>query len=185
MTYQAYLDNIQARTGKSPEDFKALAAKKGFLKPGTKAGEIVDWLKDDYGLGRGHAMAIVLLLKQASEPRLTREQGIDKHFTGARVRWRDPYDRLLQRIRKFGPDVAVSPTNSYISLLRRGHKFGILQVTADRLDVGIKLKDRAAQGRLAKAGTWNPMVTHRVRVDDPKEIDAELMGWLHEAYKQA
>lgn len=41
MTYQAYLDNIQAKTGKTPEDFKALAAKKGFLNPGVKAGEIV------------------------------------------------------------------------------------------------------------------------------------------------
>jgi hypothetical protein len=68
MSFQAYLDNIQAKTGKSPDDFKKLAAKKGFaekgkLKPGVKAGEIVQWLKDDFELGHGHAMAIVALLK--------------------------------------------------------------------------------------------------------------------------
>ena len=63
MTFQAYIENIKEKTGKSPEDFKALAKKKGLLKPGVKAGEIVAWLNEDFGLGRGHAMAIYSLLK--------------------------------------------------------------------------------------------------------------------------
>ena len=68
MSYQAYLTNIQAKTGKSPADFRALAEKKGFtqkgqLAVGVKAGAIVKWLKDDFQLGHGHAMAIFALLK--------------------------------------------------------------------------------------------------------------------------
>ena len=63
MSFQAYLDNIKAKTGKSGADFKKLADKKGLLKPGTKAGEIVAWLKEDFDLGHGHAMAIVKYLK--------------------------------------------------------------------------------------------------------------------------
>jgi hypothetical protein len=63
MSFQAYLDNIQAKTGKSPEDFVKLARKKGLLKPETKAGEIVAWLKQDFELGHGHAMAIYAYLK--------------------------------------------------------------------------------------------------------------------------
>lgn len=68
MSFQAYLDNIQAKTGKSPDDFKKLAEKKGFLKSGklkdeVKAGQIVDWLKADFALGHGHAMAIYALFK--------------------------------------------------------------------------------------------------------------------------
>jgi hypothetical protein len=68
MTFQAYLDNIQTKTGKSPDDFKNLAAQKGYtengtLRAGIKAGEIVAWLKEDFELGHGHAMAIVALLK--------------------------------------------------------------------------------------------------------------------------
>ena len=58
MSFQAYIDNIKTKTGKSPEDFKKLAEKKGLLKPGVKAMEIVNWLKEDFGLGHGHAMAI-------------------------------------------------------------------------------------------------------------------------------
>ena len=63
MSFQAYIDNIKAKTGKSPEDFKKLAEKKGLLKPGVKAGEIVDWLKKDFDLGHGHAMAIYASFK--------------------------------------------------------------------------------------------------------------------------
>src|SRR5512142_908680 len=118
MTYQAYLDNIQAKTGKTPEDFKALAAKKGFMKPGVKAGEIVAWLKQDFGLGQGHAMAIVLLLRQAVEPKISNEEAVATHFTGSRSHWQKPYDQLIRNVKKFGPDVSLAPTNSYISMLR-------------------------------------------------------------------
>jgi hypothetical protein len=68
MSFQAYIDNIQAKTGKGPDDFRKLAAQKGFvesgqIKPGVKASEIVKWLKADFALGHGHAMAIYALLK--------------------------------------------------------------------------------------------------------------------------
>jgi hypothetical protein len=68
MSFQAYIDNIKIKTGKSPSDFKILAAQKGFLdeansKPKVKAGEIIKWLKADFGLGHGHAMAIYATFK--------------------------------------------------------------------------------------------------------------------------
>ena len=68
MSFQAYLDNIKAKTGKGPEDFKKLAEKKGFLKDGqviqtVKATEITNWLKEEFELGHGHAMAIYAAFK--------------------------------------------------------------------------------------------------------------------------
>lgn len=68
MSFQAYLDNIQAKTGKTPDDFRQLANQKGFtengeLKASIKAGDIIKWLKEDFELGHGHAMAIYALLK--------------------------------------------------------------------------------------------------------------------------
>ena len=68
MSFQAYLDNIQAKTGKTPADFRRIATEKGFavggkLKPGVKSGAVVTWLKADFALGHGHAMAIVALLR--------------------------------------------------------------------------------------------------------------------------
>ncbi len=185
MSFQAYLDNIQTKTGKTPDDFKVLAEKKGFLKPGVKTGEIVAWLRKVFGLGQGHAMAIVLVLKQANSPRSSTDEKISKLFSGNRSSWRKTYDGLLGKISKFGSDVTVSPTNSYISILREGRKFAIVQATSDRLDIGIKLKGIPAKGRLGKSGAWNAMVTHRVQIDDPRQIDAEVVSWLHQAYDKA
>jgi len=68
MSFQAYLNNIKAKTGKEPQDFRELAEQKGFtqngeIKPAVKAGEVVKWLQEDFNLGHGHAMAIYALLK--------------------------------------------------------------------------------------------------------------------------
>jgi hypothetical protein len=59
MTFLAYLDNIHEKTGLTADDFFKLAKARGFTKPGTKATPILEWLKADYDLGRGHGMAIV------------------------------------------------------------------------------------------------------------------------------
>jgi hypothetical protein len=55
--------NSTKETGKTPEEFKKLAEKEGLLQPGVKAGAIVAWLKRDFGLGHGHAMAIYATFK--------------------------------------------------------------------------------------------------------------------------
>jgi len=67
MSFQAYLDSIQAKTGKTPNEFVAMAKEKGFDAPDTKAGRIIDWLKEDFGLGRGHAMALVHVIKNGPQ----------------------------------------------------------------------------------------------------------------------
>lgn len=64
MSFAAYLTNIEKQTGISPDEFIRLAQEKGLTNPGTKATEITDWLKADYQLGHGHAMAIYKLLKE-------------------------------------------------------------------------------------------------------------------------
>ncbi len=72
MSFQAYIDNIKAKTGKTPDDFKKLAEEKGFmiddkLNPNIKATEITNWLKEQFDLGHGHAMAIYASFKGKTE----------------------------------------------------------------------------------------------------------------------
>jgi Domain of unknown function (DUF4287) len=86
MSFQAYLDNIEAKTGKTPNEFVAMAKEKGYDAPETKAGTIVDWLKDDFDLGRGHAMALVHVIKKG--PKLS-----SKHV-GSKGVHRDASDTL-------------------------------------------------------------------------------------------
>lgn len=67
MSFQAYLDNIQTKTGKTPEELKKLAEEKGLLEPNVKAGQIVAWLKEDFELGHGHSMAMYAYFKGKRE----------------------------------------------------------------------------------------------------------------------
>lgn len=182
MSMHAYHDNITAKTGKTPDQLIELAGAEGLLQPGIKAGEIVSWLNDTHGLGHGHAMAIVATIKKRVEPERSTDEKVTRHFTGKKAAWRPVYDGLVEKVTAFGPDADVLAGATYLSLRRAGKKFAIVQVTAERLDVGIKLKDAQAHGRLEAAGTWNSMVTHRVRVHRAAEVDQELLGWLSRAY---
>jgi len=183
MSFQAYIDTIREKTGLGPADFKKLAEDKGLLGPDAKAGPIVAWLADDYGLGRGHAMALFATMKPTRVVDKF-DDPMDAHFSGARAHWRATFDALLERVNRFG-DVSLGHTNSYISLLKGKAKFAVVAVTADRLDLGIKLKGAAPEGRFEASGSWNSMVTHRVRVTSADEFDAELIDWLRKAYDAA
>ncbi|PRB09941.1 DUF4287 domain-containing protein [Microbacterium sp. MYb62] len=66
MSFQAYLDNIETKTGLTPRQFIELATEKGFDKT-TKAAPIVAWLKEDYQLGQGHAMALVHVITKGPQ----------------------------------------------------------------------------------------------------------------------
>jgi hypothetical protein len=64
MSFQAYLDAVQKKTGKTPEQLKVLASRAGVYSPEMKATALVDWLAHEFGLGRGHAMAVWTVFKE-------------------------------------------------------------------------------------------------------------------------
>ena len=94
MSFQAYLDNIEEKTGRTPRQFIDEAAARGF-GPGTKAGEIISWLADDYGLGRGHAMALVHVI--------TKGPKIDAKHVGSGTTHSDASDTLWLEGRATNP----------------------------------------------------------------------------------
>jgi hypothetical protein len=62
------IENIKAKKGNSPDDFKKLTQKKGFQKGGelvktVKATEITNWLTVEFDIGHGLARAIFATLK--------------------------------------------------------------------------------------------------------------------------
>lgn len=106
-------------------------------------------------------------------------------FAGKKALWRKTYDALEKKVLNFGGDVEVAPNMTYINLCRGSKKFAIVQTTTERLDIGIKLKGVKPTKRFEAAGSWNPMVTHRVRITDLKQINKELLAWLKQAYTAA
>ncbi|WP_062303647.1 DUF4287 domain-containing protein [Demequina subtropica] len=85
MSFQAYLDAVETKTGLTPRQLVELAHAKGW-GPGTKATPIVEWLRDDYGLGRGHAMAMVHVI--------TKGDTVDPKHVGSGGAHADPSARL-------------------------------------------------------------------------------------------
>jgi hypothetical protein len=182
MTFQAYIDTIKAKTGLDPADFQRIAAEKRLLEGEIKAGPIQKWLKEDYDLGPGHSMALVSLFRESLLPQATKEEAIDKFFAGPKSAWQLTWDELMAKVMKFGPDVALQPTDTYIGIVRGGKKFAVVATTAARMDVGLKLKGEPVTDRLAASGNWNAMCTHRVQLFDGAELDKQLIGWFQEAY---
>lgn len=86
MSFQAYLDAVEQKTGLTPRRLVAIAHEKGLDVPGTKAGAILAWLKEDYGLGRGHGMAMVHVI--------TKGERIDAKHVGSDGTHRDESDTL-------------------------------------------------------------------------------------------
>ena len=70
MSFEAYLRNIEALTGKTPSQLKILAVKAGVFSPTMKAGELLAWLKQEFNLGHGHSMAIWAVFKNNGWVRL-------------------------------------------------------------------------------------------------------------------
>jgi hypothetical protein len=185
MSFQAYLDTIRDKTGLGPDDFLALAEQRGFLAPDTKATAVTDWLKADYGLGHGHAMAIYSLVKaRMAGGRKAPEARAATLFSGDKAQWQPVADQLVSALAARG-DVGQSPTDTYLSLTRGKAKVVIIQPGKTFCDLGIKFKSRAPTERFAAAGSWNNMVTHRVRLNAPAALDADILEWVHAAWDAA
>ncbi|MET0433553.1 MAG: DUF4287 domain-containing protein [Cellulomonas sp.] len=86
MSFQAYLDAIEDKTGRTPRALVEEARAKGLDGADVKAGAIVAWLAEDYGLGRGHAMALVHVIKKGPQ--------IDAKHVGTTGSHRDESDTL-------------------------------------------------------------------------------------------
>ena len=170
--------NFAAKTGKTLDQWLAIAAQSGQ----AKHGEIVQYLKSEHGLTHGYANQVALRAVAAAHPAPAGGDLVAAQYAGAKSALRPIYDALLKAVRKFGDDVEVAPKKAYVSL-RRNKQFAIIQPsTATRVDVGLNLKGVSAAGRLEPPGSFNAMVSHRVRVSAVGEVDAELTGWLRQAY---
>jgi hypothetical protein len=176
---QAYLDSIKAKTGLNVDDFSRLTEEKGL----SSYKDVMGWLKDDIGLGHGHATLIAQLLTKRDEFLAPQPDKFAALFSGPKAHWRAVYDNIAKHIADFGPDVGIHANRTYINLQRAGRKFGLIQPsTANRLDLGLKLKSVPPSDVMELAGTWNLMVTHRIQVPKGSAVPAETLGWLRAAY---
>ena len=172
------IKNLPEKTGKSLTAWQRALGKQGF----TKHGEIVKWLKAEHGVTHGFAN---LIAQTHLTPSAAAGDLVAAQYAGAKRHLQPIYEAVVKTVGAFGDDVEISPKKTYVSL-RRKKQFALVQAsTKDRVDIGINLAGAAASGRLEKAGSFNAMVSHRIRITHKSEIDKELRQWLKAAYDAA
>jgi hypothetical protein len=175
--------NMKAKTGKTLEQWLAVAKKTG----AEKHGAIVKTLKADHGLTHGYANLVAHKYLKSDAGSKT-DGGTDlvaAQYAGPKADLRPIYDAVIKAARSLGKDVEVAPKKTYVSL-RRNKQFAIVQPsTRTRVDLGINLKGEPAAGRLETSGSFNAMVSHRVRLEKPADVDREIKAWLKKAWSEA
>ncbi len=89
MSFQAYLDAIEEKTGLTPRQLVDLAKERGLDAPGVKAGAILAWLQADYALGRGHGMALVHVIQKGPQIKDTHVGSTGTHRDDTAELWLD------------------------------------------------------------------------------------------------
>ena len=178
---QAMIENMKLKTGKTLPQWLDLIKPLGF----EKHGQIVKHLKTEHGITHGFANLVAAKsLESASSPDSANDL-VEKQYSGPKQALLPIYEELVAAIEKFGADVDVSPKKAYVSL-RRKKQFAIIQPsTKTRIDVGINSKTLEETERLESSGSFNAMVSHRVRLTNVSDVDKQLVSWLKQAYQEA
>jgi predicted transport protein len=175
------IENLEEKTGRSLAEWVRIAQTCGK----EKHGDIVAFLKSRHGLGHGYANLVVHKAREAVGAPAGSEDLVTAQYAGPKAVLRPIYDKLIAAVQEFGAGVEISPKKTYVSL-RRSKQFALIQPsTATRLDVGINLKGAPAGKRLEASGSFNAMVSHRVRLERVDQVDAELIQWLRQAFDAA
>ncbi|HNJ13012.1 MAG TPA: DUF4287 domain-containing protein [Anaerolineales bacterium] len=180
---QTQLENIQKKTGKSLAELAAIAQKSGL----SKHGELRDMFKEKLGLGHGDANALVHAIFQSDGTRAAEGKNedavLDEIYSGAKAGFRPIHEKLIKEMKKFG-EFEIVPKKGYVSLRRKKQFAMIGPKTNTRFEVGINAKDFKQNARLLEQPKGS-MCNYIVNVNDPREVDAELVAWLRSAFDGA
>jgi hypothetical protein len=177
------LANIEKKTGRSLDQLARLVKESGI----TKHGELRDMLKRELGLGHGDANTLVHAVLKSDGASAAAGKGgdevLDGIYTGPKAAQRPIHERLMEEIGRFG-EFEVAPKKGYVSLRRKKQFAMIGPATNTRFEVGLNLKDVPGAGRL-EAQPPKGMCSHKVKLTDAAEVDAQLVAWIRKAYDQA
>jgi predicted transport protein len=177
---ETQLCNIEAKTGKSRAELGREILAQGL----TKHGQMVQWVKDNLGLGHGDANTLVHVTRRAADgPDASPADPLDDIYAGPKAHQRAIHDALMTHIEGFGT-FEIAPKKGYVAL-RRARQFAMLgPKTKDRFELGVNLKE-PAEHPLMKAVKPGGMCQYVIALTDANEIDAEAIEIVRRAYEAA
>ncbi|MBK7779187.1 MAG: DUF4287 domain-containing protein [Ardenticatenia bacterium] len=179
------LANIEKRSGKSLAELGAIVAASGL----EKHGEIRDLLMRELGLGHGDANTLthhVLRTDGASaaaDRGLGADQVLDEIYSGPKADLRPIHEALMAAIQAFDGAFEIAPKKGYVSLRRKKQFAMIGPATKTQVELGLNAKDLPG-GRLTAVPAGG-MCNFKLRLSGAGEVDAELVGWLRQAFEAA
>lgn len=173
--------NIAGKTGKTVQEWVQTVKAEAL----EKHGQIVKFLKSDHGFTHGYANFVAHKTLKSSSLDAEDDDMVAAQYSGPKAELRPIYERLVSLVQGFGEGAELAPKKSYVSL-RHNKQFGLIQPsTKTRVDLGLVLKGIEPSGRLEASGSFNSMVTHRVRLEDISQVDKQVAAWLREAFDAA
>jgi hypothetical protein len=176
------LANIETRTGKSLDELTKIVRSCGF----EKHGEIRDYLKRELRMGHGDANTLVHVVLKSDGTRAAQTAGLSTEavlsqiYAGPKAALRPIHDRVMGQVQKFGA-FEIQPKKGYVSL-RRAKQFAMVgPATNTKVEIGINLKDAKLPPRFTVVPPGG-MCQFKVRLEDPKGVDRELIDCLRKAY---
>lgn len=187
---QKWVTELKGKTGRSLEEWIALARKEGPKDDKARRA----WLKTKHKLGTNSAWWISERVdgkgteEDSPEAYLkTAEVYVEEQYAGAKERLRPIYDELLRLGKSTGVDVKVCPCKTMVPLYRE-HVFAQIKSTTNtRVDLGFALAHY--QGKLPKriidtgGLAKKDRITHRIPIESLDAIDDEVKKWLKVAYE--
>jgi len=179
------LRNIETKTGKSLQELRALLTGSGL----AKHGELRSFAMEKLGLGYGDANTLVPLAlasdgqSAAEAAGLSDEDVLSGIYSDKKAALRPIHDALMAQISRFG-EFEVAPKKGYVSLRRKKQFAMIGPGSATRVDVGLNMKGVPATERLL-AEKPGGMCQYKVKLTSASEVDADLVGWLRQAFDAA
>lgn len=187
---QKWIAEMKQKTGRSLEEWIALAKKEGPKEEKARR----EWLKAKHKLGTNSALWISERVdgkggeEDSPEAYLkTAAVYVEEQYAGAKNKLRPVYEELLRLGKSMGADVKACPCKTIVPLYRE-HVFAQIKPTTNtRIDLGFALapykgklpKRLIDTGGLAK----KDRITHRIEIRVLDEIDGEVKKWLKTAYE--
>jgi len=186
---QKWVAELKEKTGRSLEEWIALAKKEGPKEEKSRR----DWLKTKHKLGTNSAWWIAERAEGKGGEEDTPEayleaavRYVEEQYAGPKEKLRPIYDELLKLGKSLGGDVKACPCKTIVPLYRE-HVFAQIKPTTNsRIDLGLALTQYKGKlpkriidtGGLAK----KDRITHRIEITTAEQINGEVKKWLKTAY---
>jgi len=177
---ETQLNNIQSKTGKSMAELTKIVKESGL----QKHGQVRDFIRETFpvlGYGDANMVASFTLKREDENEETSLKEIVNGFYENKTEVQRQIHDKTMQQIKALG-EFEIAPKKTYLSL-RRKRQFAMLgPASKGRVELGLNMKGIPGTDRLVEQQPGG-MCQYKVFMEDPSEVDDELMGWVRQAYE--